>query len=283
MPDVNIAQVLRDAAAALIGPCEVTEFLGPAVARVATREGREYVVKKHATQDKHDREVHAYRHWTIALGLAAPELIAAEPQARAIITTALPAWPRTGTPTAAAHHRAGTLLRRFHAAEAPRPLPGYRTWLQDRCEHWLAQASPFLGRPELYVAAARLEALRETAAHVGVPCHLDFQDRNWLHDRVGHLYLVDFEHARTDHPLRDLVRLRFRIWPVRPDLKEAFLAGYGRDLTGDDNQTLLNFGALDALTAIGRGHQTSDAHLIESGHDTLRQLCGSGPLASPRG
>lgn len=269
---MTAAQVLRDSAAALIGPCEITQLLAPAVARVRTRHGREYVVKQHPSQTKHHREVHAYRHWTAALGSAAPELIAADPRTRTIITTALPGQPSVGTPTAAAHRRAGTLLRRFHTAEPPRHLPDYRTWLQDRSEYWLGQARPFLRGPDLGIATAHLAALLEAPAPDGVPCHLDFQGRNWLHDQAGNLHLIDFEHARTDHPLRDLVRLRFRVWPAHPDLQEAFLTGYGQDLTADDNQTLHHLGALDALTAIARGHQTSNHHLIESGHATLRQL-----------
>ena len=109
-----------------------------------------------------------------------------------------------------------------------------------------------------------------------MPCHLDFQPRNWLLGPAADLYLVDFEHARTDIPLRDLVRLRFRVWPARPDLKDAFLNGYGRDLTGSDTETLQHLGALDALTAIARGHQNHDIQLIQYGHSTLRQLRASG-------
>jgi hypothetical protein len=42
---------------------------------------------------------------------------------------------------------------------------------------------------------------------------------NWLLGPAADVYLVDFEHARTDVPLHDLVRLRFRVWPDRPGLK----------------------------------------------------------------
>jgi hypothetical protein len=57
--------------------------------------GEEYVVKKHADRDKHDREVHAYRHWIPALGSSAPELVAADPQALTIVTTALDGHPHS--------------------------------------------------------------------------------------------------------------------------------------------------------------------------------------------
>ncbi len=269
-------QAALEAAARHIGPCEITETLGPAVARISARDGKEYVVKKHADRAKHDREVHAYQHWTPALGPSAPQLVAADAQALTIITTALNGRPYPGPLTAAAHHQAGTILRRFHDAEPPRSLPGYRDWLRDRADYWTARAKPFINAADLGSASAHLAALQQTADPHGVPCHLDFQPRNWLLGPAGHLYLVDFEHARTDLPLRDLVRLRFRVWPARPDLKDAFLNGYGRDITGPDTETLQHLGALDALTATARGHQNHDIQLIQYAQSTLRQLRASG-------
>jgi hypothetical protein len=112
-------QVALEAAARLIGPCEITQALGHAVARISARGGEEYVVKKHADRDKHDREVHAYRHWTPALGSSAPELVAADPQALTIVSTALDGHPHSGPPAASAHRRAGAILHRFHDAEPP--------------------------------------------------------------------------------------------------------------------------------------------------------------------
>jgi len=274
---VTALQAALEAAARLIGPCEITETLGPAVARISARSGEEYVVKKHADRDKHDREVHAYRHWTPALGSSAPQLVAADAQALTIVTTALDGRPHLGPLAAAAHHQAGTILRRFHDAESPCPLPGYRDWLRERAAYWTARARPFMSAAELGSARAHLAALQQTVDPDGVPCHLDFQPRNWLLGPASEdLYLVDFEHARTDLPLRDLVRLRFRVWPARPDLKDAFLNGYGRDLTGSDTETLQHLGALDALTAVAKGHQNHDIQLVQYGHSTLRQLRASG-------
>ncbi len=242
------------------------------MARISARSGEEYVVKKHADIDKHDREVHAYQHWTPALGSSAPQLVAADAQALTIVTTALNGRPYPDPLTLTAHHHAGTILRRFHDAEPPRPLPGYPDWLRDRAAYWIGRARPFLSAADLGNAGAHLAVLQRAVDPQGVPCHLDFQPRNWLLGPDADLYLVDFEHARTDLPLRDLVRLRFRAWPGRPDLKDAFLNGYGRDLTGSDTEMLQHLGALDALTAIARGHQTGNAYLIESGRLTLRQL-----------
>jgi Choline/ethanolamine kinase len=273
---VTALQAALEAAARFIGPCEITEALGPAVARVSARSGKEYVIKKHDYRDKHDREVHAYQHWTPALGSSAPQLVAADAQALTIVTTALDGHPHPGSLTAAAHHQAGTVLRCFHDAEPPRPLPGYRDWLRDRAAYWTGRARLFINAADLGNASAHLAALQQAADPDGVPCHLDFQPRNWLLGQAADLYLVDFEHAHTDLPLRDLVRLRFRVWPARPDLKDAFLNGYGHDLTGSDTETLQHLGALDALTAIAGGHQNHDIQLVQYGHSALRQLRASG-------
>jgi hypothetical protein len=57
--------------------------------------------------------------------------------------------------------------------------------------------------------------------------------------------------------------------------KDAFLNGYERDLTGSDTETPQHLGALDALTAIARGHQKHDIQLVQYGYSTLRQLRAS--------
>ncbi|HEY2265353.1 MAG TPA: NUDIX domain-containing protein [Streptosporangiaceae bacterium] len=102
----------------------------------------------------------------------------------------------------------------------------------------------------------------------GQPCHLDFQPRNWLIGRQGGVSVVDFEHARIDLPARDLVCLRFRLWPGRPDLRDAFLDGYGGPLSPAEDRLTWHLGALDALTAFARGYENADADLVAVGRDT---------------
>lgn len=113
-----------------------------------------------------------------------------------ILTARGPAVARICAPggeeyvTAAAHHQAGTILRRFHDAEPPRPLPGYRDWLRDRAAYWTARARPFLSAADLGNTSAHLAAHQQAADPDGVPCHLDFQPRNWLLGPAADRYLV---------------------------------------------------------------------------------------------
>ena len=107
---VTRSAVLLEAAKRLLGSCEVTAVLGDAVLRVRDARSQEFVVKQHGTRSKHDREVHAYRHWTAALGPSAPRLIAADSEAMTIVITtsrhpsaassappSTPSVPRTAT------------------------------------------------------------------------------------------------------------------------------------------------------------------------------------------
>lgn len=264
--------VLLEVAKRVLGSCEVAAVLGDAVVRVRDARSQEFVVKQHGSRSKHEREVHAYRHWTAALGPSAPTLIAADTAAMSIVITALSGQSCSRDPKAAEHHQAGALLRHFHDTEPARELSWFPDWLDDRVRHWTSHAKTLLSAEDAAVVDSHLAALRMIGVSHGVPCHLDFQPRNWMVDESGNLALIDFEHSRTDLPARDFVRLRFRVWPSRPDLQDAFFDGYGRRLTDAEDELVWHLGALDALTALARGRQTGDSALTTSGHATLSQL-----------
>jgi len=264
---------LRQAAARLLGPCELIANLAEAVIRVETASGAEFVVKQHLNRTLHEREVHAYRHWTTALGPSAPVLVAVDDAAMIIAASALPgASPNPSDLTADVYRQAGALLRRFHEADPPAAMPGYRDWLRERAAHWASRAAPLLTPDDRAIIRDHLAAVGQPDIPSGGPGHLDFQPRNWLIGPPGDVSVIDFEHARIDLPARDLVRLRFRTWPGRPDLRDAFLEGYGRSLSPAEDRLTWHLGALDALTALARGYENADPELVAVGRDTLRQL-----------
>lgn len=72
---------------------------------------------------------------------------------------------------------------------------------------------------------------------------------------------------------RDQNRVRraaVRTWPGRPDLRDAFLRGY--PLSPAEDRLTWHLGAIDALTALARGHENTDPQLVAVGRNTLRQL-----------
>ncbi|MEV3927726.1 phosphotransferase [Actinomadura coerulea] len=182
---------------------------------------------------------------------ARPRLIAAAPALRAILTTAPP-----GTvvrilhlaPAAETHvHRlAGGLLRCWHDHPAPAP-PQARAAVATALAGQAREAAECLTglsghlaadeRDLVHAAAQQLPELKDLPL---ICTHGNFSPRNWV--RAPHrrtLGLIDFESATHALAVQDLVWLPGALWPTRPDLWEAFLAGYGRALTADEHQALL--------------------------------------------
>lgn len=226
---------------------------GTIVLRAATATGQ-VIVKLHRGLDRHRQELHAYRHWTPALRGRTPRLLASTENPPAIIITSL----RGRTLAEAglhpqreieAHRQAGELLRQLHAAAPSRTQPDMTAWLAERGEYWLALGRAIIPAHRQIEIRAHLTALSNLGPIPAVPCHLDYTPRNLLAEPSGRLAVIDFEHARYDLAARDLVRLATRIWPTRPDLKEAFLLGH-RPLSALDIQVIEHCAHLDYLTSL---------------------------------
>ncbi|MEU2130688.1 hypothetical protein [Streptomyces sp. NPDC018352] len=61
-------------------------------------------------------------------------------------------------------------------------------------------------------------------------------------------------------------------WAHRPDLYEAFLAGYGRTLTDAEESRLVIDAALDAVSGVAFGVAHGDPEPVERGRRTLARL-----------
>jgi phosphotransferase family enzyme len=262
-----------------LGPCHLVTPLaggeGKQVARIRDDRGHDYFAKRHTSAEKHQREVHAYQRWAPVLGSGAARLIATDTVTMTILVTALPGNPVQDQGSHAVQRQAGTLLRLLHNAEPPRPMSSFHDWLASRIHRWREQAASLLTTWEARLIDDHLAALHALGSPLGGPCHLDYQPRNWLLDQTGTLRVIDFEHARVGLQARDFVRLHFRCWTSRPDLRAAFFSGYGRRLTEEEDQLVRHCGAIDALTALVRGTQTGNPTMTAHGRATLRQLRGS--------
>jgi hypothetical protein len=236
------------AAVGLVGPLEIVADLSwdlglAVVLDVALDGGTRAVVKGHLEQRHHDREVHAYERWVPATADRAPALLAADPSARVVVLSRLQGAPAP-LDDPAVYRDAGAVLRRFHGAEPPADGSG---WLQDRVdglERWIAEAEPgLLDDDEVAWARATIAPVLEMPAPPLVPCHGDWQPRNWLWDGCRTLAL-DFERAEPAWWIKDVERMWHREWVERPALRDAFFDGYGR--SPDE----LELAAIHALAAL---------------------------------
>uniref|UniRef100_UPI0006902A27 phosphotransferase n=1 Tax=Sciscionella sediminilitoris TaxID=1445613 RepID=UPI0006902A27 len=258
-PDCNPITELRLVAEAEL-QTEVTittptlEHATGTLARFHTSDA-EIIAKVHRTPTLHKREVHAYRTWTTHLEDAAPRLIAVAPNVPGIVITGVPGQPLDSCSLEAseerqAHRSAGIVLRKLHHLPVRAEATDIAQYLASRGEYWLGNLTSYLSRRDTDLVRVHLHQLSKISDARIAPCHLDFQPRNLIWHTNHGLRIIDFENSREDLAARDLARLATRIWPHRPDLRTAFLDGYG-PLDAADTDVLTHVTALEAVTSLG--------------------------------
>jgi hypothetical protein len=282
-----------DVARQVLGPCDLERDYSwehglSAVLRLRDARGSTWFAKRHRERDRYAAEVTAYRQWVPGLRGHAPRLHAADDLRSVIFLTAIPGepvpWP-AGDLCAVAdtdrlaeqatHREAGVLLRRFHDAQLPVPWGEWGTAKITEFDRLMPLASQLLGKRDLALARAEVETLSGLPCPGQVPCHRDYTPRNWL-AADGIQYVIDFEHARLDVWLADLARLHLGIWPDRPDLMDAFLAGYGRQLSDADHAILQGVAALTATWLVVKAREIRQPGLEDAFRAALQRLLPAG-------
>lgn len=213
-----------------------------------------YYLKCHRQTGKWHSETHAYENWTAVLGDHAPRLRAArDEEPRALLLTALPGLPMeqvtlTDWEERAAWEAAGRSLARLHADLPSGPWFGacFRDGGPQEATPGRDAVAFVRGKINLCIkrgaaaghlnddeaAFARRAASERTAAFAGenpVAAHRDYSPRNWIMTPDDGIWrgAIDFEHSRWDVRASDFSRWWDRDFLERPDLAEAFFAGYG--------------------------------------------------------
>jgi thiamine kinase-like enzyme len=170
------------------------------------------------------------------------------------------------------HHDAGRMLRRLHDAEELPVWNDFAAVKLAELESWTDQAAGLLDAAELDFARGSLRALEGLPAPARVPCHLDYTPRNWLISDVGRVHVIDFEWVTPEVWVNDLARLYYGYWRGRPDLRDAFLDGYGRTPTDDELAIMRGSYALSAVWMIVWAHEHGELAFETGLRDNLRAL-----------
>lgn len=257
----------------------------------------EFILKAHRQGRKFSQELTAYREWLPRLQEARqgsggrtgfPGLVASRSGApRALLLTFEPgdllqdleegvASGELGqAERLAAFQAAGTFLRRLHdlplGDDDPLPLADAYAL---RADSWLQRARDVV--PEAvrdWVAQQAEEAVPVLRQQVRVPTHRDYTPRNWLLERsTGRLTIFDFEHSRPDLLVGDFERLWGQWWPRDPAGREAFMDGYGRELSGAEEALLERIAALGGLTTVVWAREHRDREFERQGWEVLARL-----------
>lgn len=247
------------------------------VLEVRDASGTPWIVKRHTQPVGFDREVAALRDWAPRLGEGrAPRLRAALAEHHILVTTRLPG--RAGTASTPAEYRqAGILTRRLHDAEPATTDPGYPARARENVDRWLHRVPGVVDAGDLAFVRSQIALLESMPPPARCPVHNDNQPRNWLSDDDGTVRVIDFGRARRDLRVRDFERMEQDQWRVRPDLRDAFLDGYGRPLTDAEERVLRCVGAVAAVTTVMWARAHGDAPFEAHGRETLRRLAAAPP------
>ncbi|MFC4951050.1 aminoglycoside phosphotransferase family protein [Pseudonocardia sp. GCM10023141] len=103
--------------------------------------------------------------------------------------------------------------------------------------------------------------------------HGDYSTRNWLWDTdSGHHGLIDFAMARHGTAVEEFVWLCGAVWATRPDLKDAYLTGYGRPLSDTEERLLRLLTTRLAVSYLNSGLVKDRPDLVERGHLVLHRM-----------
>jgi len=269
-----------EAASELLGPTEVLADLswphGEAVVLDLWSGGRRAVGKAYRQQAKFANELLAFERWVPAIADRAPVVLGADPVGQVLLFSHLDGQPASSLDLGDAadlHRRAGALLARFHRADEAVPLDGFLDGQRRRLDDWAARARRgLLATDEIGLVAAHLDAVADLDDPLGVPCHRDWQPRNWLVDRAGEPWAFDFEHARIGPWFEDVQRLWWDEWQDAPALADAFFDGYGRRLDDAERRWLAATSALWHLTTVVWADEHDDAAFVDAARVRLHTM-----------
>ena len=263
----------------LVGPFDVVSDLSWAdlglsvVLEVVTTEGTPLVVKSHNDVLRNQLEAAAYQNWVPAISDRAPALVAADGGARVLVLTKLEGGAPAADLPQAVYADAGSVLKRFHDSDEELTDPGWAAQRLTNLHSWIERMPAGLIDPgDIAWVEQQAAILLDLPPPTLVPCHGDFQPRNWLISDDGSVLVFDFEKARHDWWIHDIQRMWWKEWGDRPDLRDSFLAGYGRQLTETEQAGLRANSARGHLVQIAWATEHGDLNFANEGRSYLAKM-----------
>ncbi|MBC8141718.1 MAG: phosphotransferase, partial [Armatimonadetes bacterium] len=107
-----------------------------------------------------------------------------------------------------------------------------------------------------------------------VATHHDYTPRNWILDPVSGEWLgvIDFEHACFDVCVADFKLHHDRYFAERPDLRDAFFAGYGSVLSERQQAQLRLIHLHQAVSGVVWAREHGDADFAATNAAILSRL-----------
>lgn len=242
----------------VLGPVDVLsdESVRPhlgRVVRVQTRSGETSFVKWFREQADYQRELDALTHYIPALGNDAPHLISNDDGLRVLLISEVSGDQAAGGELEwdpLVHFKAGALIRRLHESAASVVSDQFARQCAARFEDAASRIEGSVSSSLVSEARLLIANAMDLNSLSLVPAHRDNHPRNWMVDPGGHVRLIDFGLSEYDPWVVDVFLLEQDYWRTDPSLKVAFLSGYDREMTEDDNVVLRAHHAVSAMVAL---------------------------------
>ncbi|WP_172387196.1 phosphotransferase [Streptomyces sp. MNP-20] len=237
------------------------------------------------------REVTGYAYAARVLApYEAPRLLAADPGLQAIMSSPLPGRVVRGLPLAPAverhvHQLAGRVLRRWHDHSDPAPpqdLKAVRASIKgqaDEAAACLESTGAHLGRRAALPGARWSPRNCRSWPRACLWCTGTgtTSTRNWLWEpepqQGGHGHgLIDFAMSQHGIAVEEFVWLCGALWVPRPDLKAAYLTGYGRALSDTEERVLRLLTTRLGVSYLDSGLAKERLDLVERGRLILTRM-----------
>jgi hypothetical protein len=246
-------------------------------------------LKQFKSSDKFMREVNAYESWLSGFDAYVPRLFAVDrPQMRFLISDVgdCCSWEVLSLQQQErVQFCAGKFLRKFHEIEfedkdeipigvavLSRARAIQERFFKLRSIGALDAWGGPRGEEVTRVVSSIEEILPLLNRCKRVLCHRDFWKRNWIWQmsekeasEAINFHVIDFEHARPDLFVFDMMKNWSDCWLSSACLESAFWNGYGRRM--DDNERLLLYRcvALHALQTVLWAHEHQQKELLAQG------------------
>jgi len=237
--------------------------------------GHRVFMKQFTCSDKFNQEVNAYETWLSDVAALAPKMLFVDKAGLRFVMSDVgdcccPWGKLSPDQQEALQFQAGRFLRTLHDIEfvdqGKLPIGNAILLRAQATQRRIVELQADSSRDTL--EEAHVDEMTRVVANIEeivpllnrfkrVPCHRDFWKRNWIWslnelqavEEVS-LHVIDFEHARPDLFVFDLMKNWSDCWLGNPQLEEAFWRGYGRLLDDDERLALHRCGALHAMQTI---------------------------------
>jgi hypothetical protein len=242
----------------VLGPVDVAEDLTSRplrgrVLRVVTRSDEYSIVKWYSDARDYQRELDALTSYTPALGSDAPKLIDSDDVFHLLLLSEVKGEPASTSAAAwdpVIHYRAGVLIRRLHESAPCVHTDQFARQCATRFEEAASRLEGSVDSGALVEARHLIANAMDLQGLSLVPTHRDNHPRNWMVDPGGHVRLIDFANSEYDPWIVDVLLLEQDYWRSDPNLRVAFLSGYDREITPEDETLLRAHHAVVAVRAL---------------------------------